>query len=494
MKREEFNSLKEQGYNRIPLVRFRLADMDTPVSTYLKLANSPYSYLLESVQGGERWGRYSFIGLSARKIIKVNGYEVSLCIRNREEHHKVVNKVVKDPLDFIASFYQDVSVPDLPYLPRFCGGLVGYFSYETIGYVEPRLSQVFAKPNPLDCPHILLMESDELVVFDNKSNQLILVCYAQTDEKDSWDRGQERLDELERQLSVPLKESHHLDIHKKELPLDYENSFTREDYEAAVLKIKDYIHAGDVMQVVPSQRMHTKFTHKPFDFYRVLRVVNPAPYMFHLNLGDFYVIGASPEILARLEGKQVTLRPIAGTRPRGATQEEDNKLEQELLSDSKELAEHVMLIDLGRNDVGRIAKIGSVQLTDKFVVERYSHVMHIVSNVIGTIEDGLSAMDVLKASLPAGTLSGAPKIRAMEIIAELEPIQRGIYGGALGYLSWQGNMDMCIAIRTVVIKNESLYIQAGGGIVADSDPAREWEETINKRKAIFRALSMLHQG
>ena len=489
MKREEFNRLKEQGYNRIPLVRFRLADMDTPVSTYLKLANSPYSYLLESVQGGERWGRYSFIGLSARKIIKVNGAEVSLCIGDREEHHRV-----EDPLAFIASFHQDVSVPDLSYLPRFCGGLVGYFSYETIGYVEPRLKRVFAKPNPLDCPHILLMESDELVVFDNQSNQLILVCYARTDEEDSWDRAQERLDELERQLSLPLKESHHLDIQKKEFALDYENSFTREDYEAAVRKIKDYIHAGDVMQVVPSQRMHTKFTHEPFDFYRALRVVNPAPYMFHLNLGDFYVIGASPEILARLEGKQVTLRPIAGTRPRGATQEEDNQLEQELLSDEKELAEHVMLIDLGRNDVGRIAKIGSVQLTDKFVVERYSHVMHIVSNVIGEIKDGLSAMDLLKASLPAGTLSGAPKIRAMEIIAELEPIQRGIYGGALGYLSWQGNMDMCIAIRTVVIKNKSLYIQAGGGIVADSDPAREWEETINKRKAIFRALSMLHQG
>lgn len=489
MKKEEFNYLKKQGYNRIPLVRSRLADMDTPVSTYLKLADSPNSYLLESVQGGERWGRYSFIGLPAQRIIRVEGYEVFLRSEEKEERHRVDN-----PLDFIASLYKDVSVPDLPYLPRFCGGLVGYFSYETIGYVEPRLNQVFAKPNPLGCPHILLMESDELVVFDNLTGQLHLVCYARADKEDAWERARQKLDRLEKRLTLSATESRQLEIEKKDPTLQYESSFTREDYEAAVGKIKEYIRAGDVMQVVPSQRMSTAFRHKPLDFYRILRVINPAPYMFHLNLGDFYVIGASPEILARLEGKQVTLRPIAGTRPRGATGEEDERLERELLSDAKELAEHVMLIDLGRNDVGRIAEIGSVRLTDKFVVERYSHVMHLVSNVVGTIKDGLSAMDLLKATLPAGTLSGAPKIRAMEIIAELEPMQRGVYGGALGYLSWQGNMDLCIAIRTVVIKDSRLYIQAGGGIVADSDPAKEWQETINKRKAVFRALSMLHHS
>ena len=489
MKKEEFARLQAAGYERIPVVRSLLADLDTPVSTYMKLANKPYSYLLESVQGGERWSRYSFIGLAARRIIKVHEHEVTVMHgQGKEERHRVEN-----PLDYIDSLYQRISVPNLPYLPRFCGGFVGYFSYETIGYVEKRLKGVFAKPNPLGCPHILLMESDELVVFDNLAGRLMLVCYAQAAESDAWGKAQARLDELQRKLAKPLsaQAARPVVIKEEDRELRYEANFTEEDYKDAVRRIKEYIAAGDVMQVVPSQRMSLPFKHDPLDFYRALRMVNPAPYMFHLHLDDFHIVGASPEILVRLEGKQVTLRPIAGTRPRGATMAEDQRLEEELLKDPKELAEHVMLIDLGRNDVGRIAEIGSVRVTEKFAVEKYSHVMHIVSNVVGELKEGLSALNVLQATLPAGTLSGAPKIRAMEIIDELEPVQRGIYGGALGYLSWNRNMDLCIAIRTVVIKNGRLFIQAGGGIVADSEPNKEWEETLNKRQAVFRVINML---
>ena len=336
------------------------------------------------------------------------------------------------------------------------------------------------------------MESDELVVFDNLAGQLMLVCYARATEEGAWDKTQARLDELQQQLSEPLslEQTQNIAISQEYKEPHYEASWTQEDYKAAVRRIKEYIKAGDVMQVVPSQRMTLSCRHNPLDFYRVLRTVNPAPYMFHMDLDDFHIIGASPEILVRLEDDQITLRPIAGTRPRGATMMEDQKLEEELLQDPKELAEHVMLIDLGRNDVGRIAKIGSVRLTDKLLVEKYSHVMHLVSNVVGELKPNLAALDVLRATLPAGTLSGAPKIRAMEIIDELEPIQRGVYGGALGYLSWNGNMDLCIAIRTVVIKNQQLFVQAGGGIVADSQPEAEWKESLNKRKAIFRVMSM----
>ena len=491
MQKSEFDKFLAAGYKCIPLVRRLLADLDTPVSTYLKLANVPYSYLLESVQGGERWSRYSFVGLRARRIIRVYDYEVIVQDNEgREERHQV-----KDPLGYIATLYEQASVLNLPYLPRFCGGLVGYFSYETIGYVEKRLKRVFDKPNPLGCPHILLMESDELIVFDNLAGQLMLVCYARATEPQAWDKTQQRLDELQERLAKPLspEQARPIIINEEEKNIRYEASFTQADYETSVRRIKEYIVAGDVMQVVPSQQMNLSFKRKPFDFYRVLRTVNPAPYMFHLDLGDFCVVGASPEILARLEERQVTLRPIAGTRPRGATLEEDQQLEEELLQDPKELAEHIMLIDLGRNDVGRIAEIGSVRLTDKLMVEKYSHVMHLVSNVVGTLKPDLGALDVLRAALPAGTLSGAPKIRAMEIIDELEPIQRGIYGGALGYLSWNRNMDLCIAIRTVVIKDQRLYVQAGGGIVADSEPAKEWKETLNKRKAVFRVLNMLEE-
>ena len=497
MKKREFSRLAQQGYQRIPLTRTRLADLDTPVSTYLKMANAPYSYLLESVQGGERWGRYSFIGLAARQIYKVRGYELTI-VTNGEE----TTQTLADPLGYIGDLCRKRAVPQLPGLPRFYGGLVGYFAYECVGYTEPRLQSILTKPDPLNCPHILMLATEELIVFDNLLGKIILICYARTDEENGWQRAQERLDQLEAEMARPLEEKLSVqpgsqDMVSGALPtatMEQQNqhALDAESYRTAVQRIKTHIKAGDVMQVVPSQRMCFDYPYKSFDFYRLLRTVNPAPYMFYFDLGAFHLAGASPEILVRLEDDTVTLRPIAGTRPRGTTPAEDQKLEQEMLADPKERAEHVMLIDLGRNDVGRIATIGSVRVTDSFVVERYSRVMHIVSNVCGTLRPGLNAIDVLRAALPAGTLSGAPKIRAIEIINELEPHQRGIYGGALGYLGWNGNMDLCICIRTIVIQDSKIYVQAGGGIVADSQPQSEWEETLNKRRAIFQVLNMLN--
>ena len=497
MNKREFSRLAQQGYQRIPLTRARLADLDTPVSTYLKMANRPYTYLLESVQGGERWGRYSFIGLAASQIYKVRGYELTI-LTNGEQ----TTQTLTDPLSYIGDLCRKRAVPQLPGLPRFYGGLVGYFAYECVGYTEPRLQSILTKPDPLNCPHILLLETEELIVFDNLLGKIILLCYARADEEDGWRQAQERLDQLEAKIATPLKERlsikpDALDTSSGALPVataeqQAQHDRDAEEYRAAVRRIKTYIEAGDVMQVVPSQRMGLDYPHRPFDFYRLLRTVNPAPYMFYFDLEDFHLAGASPEILVRLEEDTVTLRPIAGTRPRGVTPEEDEKLEREMLTDPKERAEHVMLIDLGRNDVGRIAEVGSVKVTDSFIVERYSRVMHIVSNVCGTLKSGLSAIDVLRAALPAGTLSGAPKIRAIEIIDELESYQRGVYGGALGYLGWNGNMDLCICIRTIVIQNDKVYVQAGGGIVADSQPQSEWEETLNKRRAIFQVLNMLN--
>jgi len=487
----DFSQQAALGYDRVPLVRRVLADLDTPLSIYLKLARGPYSYLLESVQGGERWGRYSFIGLPARSVIRVRGNHLQ-----REIDGQVVESHpdCTDPLAWIEDFQHRFRVAPLPGLPRFTGGLVGYFGYESVRYIEPRLGQRLAKPDPLGTPDILLMVSEEVLAFDNLSGELTVIVLADPSDTQDLARGEARLDELVARLADPLPPTRQL------TPLAttagghdvFRASFSREGYEAAVRRIQSYILEGDVMQVVPSQRMSVAYHEHALDLYRALRCLNPSPYLFHLDLGDFQVVGASPEVLARLEDGILTVRPIAGTRPRGRDLAEDLALEAELLADPKERAEHLMLIDLGRNDVGRVCEVGSVVVTEQMVIERYSQVMHIVSNVQGQLSPGLGPLDALRATFPAGTLSGAPKVRAMEIIDELEPVKRGIYGGAVGYIGWNGNMDTAIAIRTAVIKNGQLHLQAGGGIVADSDPAAEWEETLNKRRALFRAVAMVH--
>ncbi len=487
----QFAALTEQGFNRIPVSRQVLADLDTPLSTYLKLAAAPYTYLLESVQGGEKWGRYSMIGLPCRDVLIVRGQQVVLQ-RNGEviEEHEVA-----DPLDFISQFQQHFRVPQLDGLPKFDGGLVGYFGYDTVRYIEPRLRKS-CPADELKTPDILLMISEEVVVFDNLSGKLHLIVMADPSEADAFDKAEARLDELRQQLRQPYRGTvgRPLENTVEVKEEDFCSLFGEQAFMDAVENIREYILAGDIMQCVISQRMQVPYSGDPVNIYRALRTLNPSPYMYCMNLGDFHVVGSSPEILARLEDGEVTVRPIAGTRYRGETVEEDQALERELLSDPKEIAEHLMLIDLGRNDVGRVAKTGVVKVTDQMVVERYSHVMHIVSNVTGQVKDGVTAMDVLRAVHPAGTLSGAPKIRAMEIIDEYESTKRGVYGGAVGYLSWNGNMDTAIAIRTAVIKDGMLNIQAGAGVVADSVPRLEWKETMNKGRAMFRAVAMAEAG
>ena len=488
---QEFSALVQQGYNRIPVARQVLADIDTPLSTFLKLAAQPYTYLFESVQGGEKWGRYSIIGLPASRVIKVFGHRVIT-----EESGTVVSEVdVTDPLEHITELQQAYKVADVEGLPRFQGGLVGYFGYDTIRYIEPRLADS-CPTDELQTPDILLMVSEEVVVFDNLSGKLHLMVLANTEQDNALEIAQARLHELREQL----RQTYQGDINQ---PLaaprdvqeeDFQSLFGADEFRDAVRQIKEYVLAGDIMQCVLSQRMQVPFSGNPVNIYRALRTLNPSPYMYCLNLGEFHVVGSSPEILARLEDGTVTVRPIAGTRKRGLTEADDLALEQELLADPKEIAEHLMLIDLGRNDVGRVARTGKVELTEQMVVERYSHVMHIVSNVNGEVKDGITAMDVLRAAHPAGTLSGAPKIRAMEIIDQLESTKRGVYGGAVGYLSWNGNMDTAIAIRTAVIKDGILNIQAGAGVVADSDPEMEWQETLNKGRAMFRAVAMAEAG
>ncbi len=489
MKPEEFDRLAAAGYNRIPVVREVLADLDTPLSTYLKLADGPYSYLFESVQGGEQWGRYSIIGLPCRTRVKISGHRVTL---ERDGQPPQVTEEA-DPLAWVEAFGRQHRVPQLEHLPRFTGGLVGYFGYDTIGYVEPKLAGD-AGPDPLGTPDILLMLSDEVVVFDNLSGKLLLIVHADPAEYDALARAERRIDRLVRHLRGLAPTYRHRGGAQKVGEDDFTSGFTQQGFEAAVRRVKEYIAAGDVMQVVLSQRLSIPFAHAPLDLYRALRMLNPSPYMFFLNLDDFHVVGSSPEILTRLEEGEVTVRPIAGTRPRGHDAAEDAALEAELLADEKERAEHLMLIDLGRNDVGRVAEIGTVEVREQMVIERYSHVMHIVSMVSGRIRPDTSALDALRATFPAGTVSGAPKIRAMEIIRELEPVKRGVYAGAVGYIGWNGNMDTAIAIRTAVIKDDVLHIQAGAGIVHDSDPTREWEETMNKGRAVFRAVAMVEGG
>ncbi len=482
---QEFNTLASQGFNRIPLVIETFADLDTPLSLYLKLANQPYSYLLESVQGGERFGRYSIIGLPAHVRIEVRGQAIKVL-----DHDQVVEEVRDvNPLDFVQAYQARFRIPPHEGLPRFTGGLAGYFGYDTIRYIERRLAGT-AKPDALGVPDILLMVSEEIAVIDNLSGKLYFIVYADPAVAEAYAMGIKRLHALVQRLRQPVTIPQ-----AAAMPAtDAASEFGEASFKEAVAKSKQYIFDGDIMQVVLSQRMAKPFTAPPLSLYRALRSLNPSPYMFYYHMGDHHVVGASPEILVRLEEDTVTSRPIAGTRPRGKTREEDVALAEELLADPKEIAEHVQLMDLGRNDVGRVAQVGSVVVTDKMVIERYSHVMHIVSNVEGKLKPGLHAIDVLKATFPAGTLSGAPKVRAMEIIDELEPSKRGIYGGAVGYLGFNGDMDLAIAIRTGVIKDGMLYSQAGAGIVADSVPENEWIETQNKARAVLRAAEIVQAG
>lgn len=489
MNQEQFEQLARQGYNHIPIMREVLADLDTPLSTYFKLGEGPYSYLFESVQGGEKWGRYSIIGLPARTVLKVYG----TTIRVSRDGEVVDELTTDDPLTWIEQFQTRYRVPEVEGLPRFSGGLVGYFGYDTVRYIEPRLRHC-PNPDPLATPDVLLMVSDELLVFDNLAGKLHVVVHAEAAESDAFAHAQQRLDELVQRLRATDSVYRPARKARAVAEEDFVSGFTRDGFEQAVQRIKRYILEGDAMQVVLSQRMSVPFQAEALDLYRALRSLNPSPYMFYMDLGEYQVVGSSPEILTRLEDGVVTVRPIAGTRPRGATEDADLAWERELLADPKERAEHLMLIDLGRNDAGRVCEIGSVRLTEQMVIERYSHVMHIVSNVTGKLHAGMTAMDVLRATFPAGTVSGAPKIRAMEIIDELEPVKRGIYAGAVGYISWGGNMDTAIAIRTAVIKDGSLHIQAGAGIVADSVPAYEWKETMNKGRAIFRAVALAEAG
>jgi len=485
MTESEFRALAARGCNRIPLVIETFADLDTPLSVYLKLANAPYTYLLESVQGGERFGRYSFIGLACNDRIEVRGRECSEISAGRV----VSRREYDDPLEFVSA-YRNRFKPFVPAnLPRFCGGLVGYFGYDCVRYIERRLAGT-VKADTIDTPDIVLLASTELAVVDNLKGKLYFIVYADSAEPDAYARARARLAELVQRLRQPV-------VVPSETPkaaAAARSEFTEAGFIAAVERAKRYIVDGDIMQVVLSQRMRQPYTASPLALYRALRALNPSPYMFLLDFGDHQVVGASPEILVRLEGDTVTVRPIAGTRPRGATREEDARLAADLLADPKERAEHVMLMDLGRNDVGRIAEVGSVKVTESMGVEYYSHVMHIASNVEGRLRPGMGAMDVLRAAFPAGTVSGAPKVRAMEIIDELEPSKRGIYAGAVGYLSFSGDMDVAIAIRTGVIKGGQLLVQAGAGIVADSVAQNEWIETQNKARALLRAAEMAQSG
>ncbi len=485
----EFKSLAAQGYNRIPLIAEAFADLETPLSLYLKLANgSPHSFLLESVVGGERFGRYSFIGLPARTRVQARGFRTEVVTDG-----EVVEVHEGNPLDFVAAYQARFKVALRPGLPRFCGGLAGYFGYDAVRYIEPRLAHT-DKPGGLPTPDVLLLQTEELAVIDNLSGRLYLIVYADPSQPEAWFRAKRRLGELVDRLrfstSAPAV--------RRGPSYAVEREFDRADYLRAVARAKEYIAAGDMMQVQVGQRLKKRYTESPLSLYRALRSLNPSPYMYYYDMGEFQIVGASPEILVRQEhtpeGDKVTIRPLAGTRPRGATPEQDKALEAELSSDPKERAEHLMLIDLARNDIGRIARTGSVKVTDAFVIERYSHVMHIVSNVEGLLQPGLSSLDVLRATFPAGTLTGAPKIRAMEIIDELEPVKRGIYGGACGYLSFAGDMDLAIAIRTGIVHQNTLYVQASAGVVADSVPEAEWRETEAKARALIRAAELVEEG
>jgi anthranilate synthase component I len=492
----EFKSLALQGYNRIPLIAEAFADLETPLSLYLKLAHAKgsgaHSFLLESVVGGERFGRYSFIGLPARTLLRASGFGADATTQVVTDG-KVVETARGNPLDFVASYQQRFKVALRPGLPRFCGGLAGYFGYDTVRYIEKKLEQT-CPADTLGCPDILLLQCEELAVIDNLSGKLYLIVYADPSQAEAYANAKRRL----RELKELLKYSVSAPVVRQTQSFPIEREFAKVDYLAAVERAKELIAAGDFMQVQVGQRLKKRYTESPLSLYRALRSLNPSPYMYYYHFGDFHVVGASPEILVRQEqtdaGQKITIRPLAGTRPRGATPEQDKAVEKELVADPKERAEHVMLIDLARNDIGRIAKTGTVKVTEAFAVERYSHVMHIVSNVEGMLKDGMTSIDVLKATFPAGTLTGAPKVHAMELIDQLEPSKRGLYGGACGYLSYAGDMDVAIAIRTGIVKDQTLYVQAAAGVVADSVPELEWKETEAKARAMLRASELVEEG
>ena len=481
----QFKALSKQGYSHIPVAQEVLADFDTPLSTYCRLARQPYTYLFESVLGGEKWGRFSVIGLASSVRMEIWGNEVLVI-----ENDKVVEKWQSaDPLSDIKEFHSQFKVPEVDGLPKFTGGLVGFFGYDTVRYVEPNLV-AGSKPNELKIPDICLMQSDEVVVFDNLSGRLFIIVYVDVGRGGQWGQGVARLQTLLEKLRAPFKSRPALTLQKQANESEFESTFGQQGFEDAVRASREYILAGDIFQVVVSQCLKAPFKGDPIDLYRALRTLNPSPYMYYLNFKDYQIVGASPEILVRSEDGMVTVRPLAGTRPRGVDETEDLKLEKDLLTDEKELAEHTMLVDLGRNDVGRVSEIGSVEISEIMQVERYSHVMHIVSNVTGKLKEGMHAIDVLRATLPAGTVSGAPKVRAMQIIDELEPYKRGIYAGAVGYIGWNGNLDTAIVIRTAVLIDDSVYVQAGAGLVADSVPNTEWRETMHKARALLRAVAM----
>ncbi len=495
MQLDEFNALAKQGFNRIPLVKEVLADLETPLSLYVKLTQAfgkKNTYLLESVIGGERFGRFSFIGLPAKTLLRTAGTPTAPLTEILTDG-KVVESNRDNPLDFIDAYFKRFKVPLQTGLPRFCGGLAGYFGYDTVRYIEAKLAS-HNLPDELGVPDIQLMLTEELAVIDNVTGKIYFIVYADPAEPNGFEKAQVRLKELLACLSKPFS----MPVSRPSNKTDLVRNFKAADFEKAVLKTKEYILAGDCMQVVIGQRISKPFTDSPLALYRALRSLNPSPYMYYYDFGDLQVVGSSPEILVRQElrggEKMVTIRPLAGTRPRGSTPQEDERLAKELLADPKEIAEHVMLIDLARNDVGRIAKTGSVQVTDSMSIEKYSHVQHIVSSVEGQLLDNMSNMDVLRATFPAGTLSGAPKIRAMEIIDEMEVVKRGVYGGAVGYLSFSGDMDVAIAIRTGVIRNGVLHSQAGAGVVADSDPTAEWKETEAKARAVLLAADLVQGG
>jgi anthranilate synthase component 1 len=492
----EFKSLAVQGYNRIPLIAEAFADLETPLSLYLKLAHArdggKHSFLLESVVGGERFGRYSFIGLPARTLLRCSGFGAD-ALTEVVTNGQVVETARGNPLDFIGEYQKRFKVALRPGLPRFCGGLAGYFGYDTVRYIEKKLEKS-CPPDTLGCPDILLLQCEELAVIDNLSGKLYLIVYADPGQPEAFANGKKRLRELREQLKYSVSAP----VIKQTQTFPAEREFAKADYLKAVERAKRLIEAGDFMQVQVGQRIKKRYTESPLSLYRALRSLNPSPYMYYYHFGDFHVVGASPEILVRQEqtpeGQKITIRPLAGTRPRAATPELDKAAEQELINDPKERAEHVMLIDLARNDIGRIAKTGTVKVTEAFAVERYSHVMHIVSNVEGILNDGMTSIDVLKATFPAGTLTGAPKVHAMELIDQLEPTKRGLYGGACGYLSYAGDMDVAIAIRTGIIKDQMLYVQAAAGVVADSVPELEWKETEAKARALLRASELVEEG
>ena len=486
MTEEDFLALARAGFNRIPLQLETFADLDTPLSIYLKLANRPGSYLLESVIGGERFGRYSIVGLPAREMIEVRGHDVRLLRGGAcaESHTR------DDPLQYIDDYLASFRAAPLASGLRFAGGVAGYFGYDTVRMIEPRLAKN-AKPDPIALPDVRLLLSEELAVVDNLSGKLHLVVYVDPVEGGARERGLARLEALRAKLRDPAQLPAHDGGDGPDKP---RSNIGESAFYDAVARSKRYITDGDIMQVQISQRLTQRFDHSPLNLYRALRSINPSPYMFYFDFGDSQLVGASPEILVRREGDKVTLRPIAGTRKRGSTPEKDREMERELLADPKERAEHLMLIDLGRNDVGRIARTGTVKVTETMVVERYSHVMHMVSNVEGQVERGLTPMELLRASFPAGTVTGTPKVRAMEIIDELEPERRSVYAGAAGYIGFNGNVDLAIAIRTGIVKDGQLHVQAAAGIVADSIPESEWRETQNKARALLAAAELVQAG